>query len=99
MKQAELDFTHYHENSRENLISYQQQKKRLSKNTEILVLCMKEGQRLTGLDIMRGIKHKGMSEPVIMTEYRRRFKEAIDAGIDIKTERHSNGSKTWYIDR
>ena len=99
MKQSEIDFTHYQENSRENLHSYQQQKKRLNQNSEILLKCLQEGQRLTGLDVMRGVRHSGMTEVRVMTEFRKRFQEILKAGYPVKTERHSNGSKTWYMER
>jgi len=32
-----------------------------------------------------------------MLEYRRRFKDIISAGIDVKSDKLENGCKVWYL--
>jgi hypothetical protein len=98
--QLDLDFTtrqhHGFENNRESEEIYVEQMPRLHNNARIILKCLQEGQRLTGTDCQNGIRTKD-GETAKMSEYRKRFSEIIRSGVDVKTERLSNGCKVWFL--
>ena len=90
-------FTHKNENTKANIAAYNEQKVRLSLNCWILLFAMLEQKHITGLDCTKGISFRGMNQPVVMTEYRRRFADLIAAGVEIMKVKHSNGFKEFFI--
>lgn len=63
--------------------------KRLTNNCRIILEALQRGERLSGIDIITKYK---------ITEYRRRIKDLIDAGYDIKYEIGKSGCKTWWME-
>jgi hypothetical protein len=85
--QTLLDFTvHSRENNSHSQSILESQYERLSNNCKKLYEAMSKGRRLTGMDCIN----------MGMIEYRRRFKDMIDAGIPVKSEMVGN-VKQWYL--
>ena len=77
---------HTRENSRANEAILKANEPRLSNNCQKLLDAMLNGSRLSGIDCIN----------LGMTEYRRRFKDLIDAGYPVQSEM-VGGSKRWFI--
>lgn len=90
-------FEHGRENTQANTEIYESQKHRIRGNTEIVFKCLLSGMALTGDDCMNGIKCEGMSEPIKLREYRKRFGEISDAGFKMEEEILPSGMKRkWF---
>lgn len=63
--------------------------KRLSNNCRIILEALMRGERLNGDNIWERYR---------IREYRRRIKDLIDAGYDVKYEIGKSGCKTWWIE-
>ena len=88
---------HGYENNKHSEEIYVEQMKRLSNNSRCILKCLLEGQRISGMDCINGIKSKDMDEPIRMLEYRKRIQEIIRSGVNVEYESASNGCKTWFI--
>lgn len=95
--QPPLEFPHSRENNSHSEEIYIEQMERLNNNSKVILKCLLEGQRLSGIDCNTGIKSKDMDAPIRMSEYRKRFQEIIKAGYPVETEKGVNGCKTWFI--
>lgn len=80
---------HRKENSASNERILKDNAARLSANCEKILTELKRGVKLTGMDCIYKL---GMSE------YRRRFKDLIDAGYPIKSEM-IGGQKVWWMEK
>lgn len=89
--------THGRENNSHSEAIYVENMERLSKNSLCILKCLLEGQRISGMDCLTGIKSKDMEAPVRMMEYRKRIFEIIRAGFNVEFESAKNGCKTWFI--
>lgn len=90
-------FTHHYEDTKANTAILNSQKERLSVNAWIILYCLLEGQHLSAISFVSGIKFNGMNRPVAMCEYRRRLCELRDAGIDIRFIKLNSGAKQHFI--
>lgn len=91
MKQAEFNFTeivHTKENNRFSEGILEAQYERLANNCRVLYDALLRNEKLTGLIV---IQRYGM------IEYRRRFADLRQAGMDIKENTLKGGVKCWYI--
>ena len=77
---------------------YNNQSKRLSENTRIILQCLIEGQELSGHHLVYyGAKPLNAEKPKQMIEYRRRMLDIKRAGIELNEVTDSNGCKTWSL--
>lgn len=96
-------FTHDCENKPANLEIYNKNRSRLSTNCRIMLQAMLEGQRLTGLKCMQGIKTSDRTAPKIICEYRKRIQEINTElklhGLPVLSEQILEGGfKEWWIE-
>ena len=82
------EIVHSKENNRYSQGVLENEYTRLNKNCKILYDALKRGEKLTGMLVVQRYN---------MLEYRRRFKDLKDAGIDIKENTLKGGIKVWYI--
>src|ERR1017187_10239640 len=90
-------FSHTIESTKANTEIYQSQKARLSVNAWIILYCLLEGQHLSAINFVTGIRFGEMNKPKILCEYRRRLCEIRDAGIEMNFETNDTGCRIHFI--
>lgn len=88
--------SHGRENSKHSEEIYEAQAVRLSRNTRIILICLTEGQEITGLKCMQGLRTNA-GETAVMIEFRKRLMEIRSAGITLNDKIGSSGCKTWTL--
>lgn len=86
--QTQIDFVHTQENNRHSQQILEDNLPRLNRNCKVILEALQRGERLTGAIV---ISKYGM------LEYRRRFKDLRDFGIDVKSNVLPGGLKEWFI--
>jgi len=94
--------SHGAENNSASEATFEENAARLNRNANVILLLMKQGKRVSGLDCINGLLYNG--EKVYMTEYRKRFdeiKRAIRSGAivgwELCEEKGPKGSKIWSL--